>query len=89
MGMQTILQPPYNPAQIEILKLFSQGLTEAQTEELRRILVAFRFKLLDEHVEEVANSKSLTKKEVDKASKEHHRAPYRSKKQALKHQNPA
>ena len=87
--MQTILQPPYNPAQVEILKLFSQGLTEAQLEELRRILIAFRFKLLDEHVEGVANAKGLTKKEIDKESKEHHRTPYRSKKLALKQQNPA
>lgn len=86
--MQTILQPPYNPAQIEILKLFSQGLTEAQLEELRRILIAFRFKLLDEHVEDIVHAKGLTKREVDNASKEHHRTPYRSKKQALK-QNPA
>jgi hypothetical protein len=87
--MQTILQPPYNPAQVEILKLFSQGLSEAQTEELRRILIAFRFKLLDEHVEDIVNSKGLTKKEIDKASKEHRRTHYRSKKQANEQQNPA
>lgn len=87
--MQTILQPPYNSAQVEILKLFSQGLSEAQTEELRRILIAFRFKLLDEHVVDVVHAKGLTKKDIEKASKEHQRTPYRSKKQALKQQNPA
>ena len=45
---------PFNNAQVEILKLFSQGLSDKQTEELRRVLIAFRFKLLDEHVEKVA-----------------------------------
>lgn len=87
--MQTILQPPYNPAQVEILKLFSQGLTEAQLEELRKLLIAFRFKLLDEHVETIAAKKGLTKKEIDKASTEHRRSTYRSKKQAAQQQNPS
>ncbi|MBI5915492.1 MAG: hypothetical protein HY842_08950 [Bacteroidetes bacterium] len=87
--MQTILQPPYNPAQIEILKLFSQGLTEAQVEELRQLLITFRFKILDEHVEAAVHKKGLTKKEIDKASSEHRRTTYRSKKQATEHQNPA
>lgn len=87
--MQTILQPPYNPAQVEILKLFSQGLTEAQLEELRQLLIEFRFKLLDEHVGAVVAKKGLTKKQIDKASSEHRRTSYRSKKQAAEHQNPA
>ena len=87
--MQPLLQTPFNPAQVEILKLFSQGLTDPQMEELRRLLIAFRFKLLDEHVEGVVHGKGLTKKEVDAVSKEHRRTPYRSKKQALKQQNPA
>ena len=87
--MQTVLQPPYNPAQVEILKLFSQGLTEAQMEELRQLLISCRFKLLDAHVEEVVHAKGLTKRELDKASSEHRRTTYRSKKQAAQYQNPA
>ena len=52
--MDSSLPMPFNNAQVEILKLFSQGLSDKQTEELRRVLIAFRFKLLDEHVEKVA-----------------------------------
>jgi len=80
--MEGTLQTPFNPAQVEILKLFSQGLTEEQTEDLRKILIAFRFKLLDEQVELVAKEKGLTLKQVNKASQGHFRTTYRSKKQA-------
>ncbi len=79
--MGATLQMPFNPAQVEILKLFSQGLTDAQTEDLRRILIAFRFKLLDEHVERVAEQKGLTREQVNAAAQGHRRTVYRSKKQ--------
>ncbi|MBK7935727.1 MAG: hypothetical protein IPJ82_00905 [Lewinellaceae bacterium] len=75
--MEVTLQTPFNAAQVEILKLFSQGLTEAQLEELRRTLIAFRFKLLDEHVEQVVKQKGLTTEQINKASQEHRRTPYR------------
>jgi hypothetical protein len=77
--METSLQTPFNQAQVEILKMFSQGLTEEQTEELRRILIAFRFKLLDEHVEKVARQKGMTKEQINQASGEHRRTPYKGK----------
>lgn len=70
---------PFNNAQVEILKLFSQGLSDKQTEELRRVLIAFRFKLLDEHVVKVAAKKKLTLAEINKVSQEHHRIPSKNK----------
>lgn len=82
--MEATLQTPFNAAQVEILKLFSQGLTEAQLEELRRTLIAFRFKLLDEHVEQVVKQKGLTTEQINQASREHRRTPYRSKQKADK-----
>lgn len=65
------LQTPLNAAQVEILKLFANGLTAEQLDELRRILIEFRFKLLDEHIEEAVQQKGLTPLEVDQVSKEH------------------
>ena len=82
--MEATLQTPFNAAQVEILKLFSQGLTDEQLEELRRTLIAFRFKLLDEHVEQVVKQKGLTMDQVNEASWEHRRTPYRSKQKADK-----
>lgn len=69
----TTLQTPFNTAQVEILKLFSQGLSDVQLEELRRILIAFRFQLLDKHVEKVVNKKGISLEQINKASKEHRR----------------
>ena len=71
--MDSSLSMPFNNAQVEILKLFSQGLSDKQTEELRRVLITFRFKLLDEQVVEVAAKKKLTLEDINKASQEHHR----------------
>ena len=72
------MQTPFNAAQVEILKLFSQGLTDEQMEELRRTLIAFRFKLLDEYVEQVVEQKGLTTEQINQASWEHRRTSYQS-----------
>jgi nitrate/nitrite-specific signal transduction histidine kinase len=77
--MTTTLQMPLNVAQVEILNLFSQGLTNDQTEDLRRILIAFRFKLLDDAVLKVAVEKGNTIRQIDEFSKKHNRTPYKSK----------
>lgn len=77
--MEATLQTPFNTAQVEILQLFSQGLTDAQLEELRRILIDFRFQLLDEQVEKVAKEKGLSVEQINRASQEHRRTAYRSK----------
>ncbi len=82
--MASTLQTPLNAAQVEILKMFSQGLTDEQLEELRNILVALKFKLLDEHADQMVEEKGFTQEEINQASWEHRRAPYRSKQQAAR-----
>lgn len=85
--MDATLQTPFNTAQVEILQIFSQGLTDEQLQELRRILVDFRFKLLDDHVEKVIKQKGLNVAQINSASHEHRRTAYRSK-QRLTQQDP-
>ena len=71
----------------EILKTISDeigqssdtDLTEEQTEELRKLLIEFRFKLLNEHVQKVAEEKGISVKDIDAASNEHCRTPYKGK----------
>ena len=77
--MDSSFPMPFNNAQVEILKLFSQGLSEEQTEELRQVLISFRFKLLDEHVQKVAAKKKMTLSNINKASQEHRRIPSKTK----------
>lgn len=78
MSVQAIPQP-LNEAQIELLKLFAGGLTPAQFQELRQLLITFRFKLLDQQVETVVAQKNISDEAIEKASFEHRRTPYRRK----------
>ncbi len=74
-----VIQQPLNEAQIEILKLFSSGLTPVQFQEFRQLLITFRFKLLDQQVENVVAKKNISDETIEKASFEHLRTPYRRK----------
>ncbi len=87
--MEAVLQTPFNAAQVEILQLFSQGLSNEQLEELRHLLVEFRFKLLDDHLENVAKQKGLNVEQINKASQEHRRTAYRSKQRSIQQNPPA
>jgi hypothetical protein len=64
--MGAALKMPFNEAQIEILKLFTGNLTESQLQELRQVLIAFKFKLLDAHIESVSAEKGLSDAEFKK-----------------------
>lgn len=82
--MEAVLKTPFNQSQVEILKLFSQGLTEKQIEELRQVLIAFKLKLLDDHLDKVVQEKGLTIEQINAASYEHRRTPYKSKIEAAR-----
>ncbi len=69
--MSKITSTSLNKAQLEILQLFSQDLTEKQIEELRSILVGFRAKLLEDHVKKVVVQKKMTNNEINDASTVH------------------
>ncbi len=75
--MGNVLKMPFNEAQVEILKLFSSDLTDSQLQELKQLLITFKFKLLDAHVEKVIAEKGLSDSDIEKASFEHRRTPYR------------
>ena len=75
--MGNILNTPFNEAQVEILKLFSGGLTDKQLDELRQLLTAFKFQLLDAHIEKVMAEKGITDADIENASFEHWRTPYK------------
>ena len=82
--MEAVLKTPFNQSQVEILKLFSQGLTDKQIEELRKVLIAFKLKLLDDHLDRVVQEKGLTIEQINAVSHEHRRTPYKSKIEAAR-----
>ena len=75
--MGNILNTPFNEAQVEILKLFSSDLTDRQLDELRQLLTAFKFQLLNAHIEKVVAVKGMTDADIENASFEHWRTPYK------------
>jgi len=71
--MDNSTQTSLNNAQLELLQLFSQGLTEKELEELRATLIAFKAKQLEKQVLKATANKGLSINDVNEASKQHRR----------------
>ncbi|AQG81013.1 hypothetical protein [Spirosoma montaniterrae] len=54
-----------NPMQISLIRLFDRGLTEAQTLELRRVLVRHYSAMLKQEVERTIKEKGYTQADFD------------------------
>jgi hypothetical protein len=52
--------PPLNDIQLSLLKLFSRPMSEAQTLSLKKVLIDFYDKLLQEEVEKSIQEKHIT-----------------------------
>ena len=63
-----------NSAQLEILKLFAADLSEEELQDLRRLLIDFRYNRLQQAIERL----NPTKKQIEDWGKGHDRMPYRS-----------
>jgi thermostable 8-oxoguanine DNA glycosylase len=76
--MEAVLNKPFNTAQIELIQLLAQDLDSQELAELRKILVAFRFKLVEERAERIAQAKGWSDEQVNQLSQEHFRTPYKA-----------
>jgi hypothetical protein len=56
--MEAVLNKPFNAAQIELMQLLPDDLEEEELIELRKMLVAFQFRLAEERAERVSQSKN-------------------------------
>lgn len=70
-----------NNAQLEILKLFAADLSEAELQDLRRLLIDFRYHRLQQAIDKL----NLSQEQIDAWGKGHDRTPYRS--QSAKNQS--
>jgi hypothetical protein len=77
---------PFNAAQLELLHLFSAELSEKQMGELKRILIDFKFRMVEEYAQKVAQEKNWSVETINAMSKEHLRTPYQSKRNRIKKQ---
>lgn len=77
--MEAVLNKPFNAAQIELIQLLANDLETTELMELRKMLIAFRFRLVEERAERIANNKGWTEEKINLMSQEHHRTPYKAK----------
>ena len=77
--MEAVLNKPFNAAQIELIQLLAQNLETQELAELRKILVAFRFKLVEQRAERIAQANNWTEEQINNMAQEHHRTPYKAK----------
>lgn len=79
--MKTLLNKPFNDAQVELIQLLAQDLNSDELAELRKLLVSFRFRLVEQRAEQITQNKAWTNEEINNLSKKHLRTPYAAKHQ--------
>jgi hypothetical protein len=80
------LTVPFNDIQLELLKLFTTGISNTELKELKQILVDYKFRRVTEMAERIRKERGWTAEDVENLSKEHHRTPYKAKEAYLKRQ---
>ena len=62
----TALQTPFNTAQLELLQLFAGGINDAETAELKKILLDFKFKRLSDLADKIIDANNWSAEEIAK-----------------------
>jgi hypothetical protein len=75
------LSMPFNPAQLELLRLFAGGVNEEEMKQLRRILLDFKFKKVTSEADKILDTKGWTNEDLARNAQALKRTPYKSKKQ--------
>jgi hypothetical protein len=75
----TVISTPLNIAQIELIQLFEHELDSHELSALRKLLIDFRFRLVEERAERITKAKSWNKSDIDDISKGHQRSLYKAK----------
>jgi hypothetical protein len=76
--MGVAIQPPFTEAQIELLSLFKVKLNQSDMQELRQLLLEFKFRKLQENIEQITEGKGYTEQDFDNMKQEHNRTSYKS-----------
>ena len=79
MNAGAVLNKPFNAAQIELIQLLANDLDVRELSELRQTLIAFRFRLVEERAERIAQSKNWTDEKINQMSQDHLRTAYVAK----------
>jgi len=74
----TNLKSPLNPAQLEILKLFSRDLAEEDLLAIKRLIVKYLAEKASRMADEIWKEKGWTNEDMDRLANTHMRTPYQS-----------
>lgn len=72
------LKPGFSKLQLEILKLYANGIPDAQLMEIKWLLGKYFAEKATQGVDKIVQEKELTEADLIKKSKEHHRSANRS-----------
>ena len=86
--MPSQLHTPFNNAQLELLKLFSTNLSEHDLQELKHLLLEFKFRRVTELADKAWDEQGWTNESVDKLLHTHLRTPYKSQEKHLSNKKP-
>ena len=76
----TNLKSPLNPAQLEILKLFSRDLPEEDLLAIKRLIVKYLVEKASRMADQIWQEKGWTNEDMDKLAHTHMKTPYHSNK---------
>jgi len=72
------LKPGFSNLQLEILKLYANGIPDSQLMEIKWLLGKYFAEKATQGVDKIVQEKELTENDLIKKSKEHHRSANRS-----------
>jgi hypothetical protein len=73
---------PLNTAQLEILRLFAEGVSEAELAKLKQILIDFKYNRVTAMADAILDEKGWSSKDLAKNAKNIKRTPYKTKEKA-------
>lgn len=73
----TALNYPLSNAQLEMLKLFASGATDEELIDIKRLIVRYYAKKLEEKTTKVWEDKNWTDEDMDRLLNTHMRTPYK------------
>ncbi len=75
--MELAIQTPFSEAQLELLGLSKMKLNSSDIQELRQLLLEFKFRKLQNNIEQLVEEKGYSEKTFEAMQQEHNRTPYK------------
>lgn len=75
----TAIQTPFNAAQLELLKLFAEGINDVEMVELKQLLINFKFKRVSDLADKIIDENGWSAQEIADKALKMKRSTYKAK----------